>query len=385
MQNETTGQIESNRFEQGLPAADPTVAVFDEEGRGPIRRVQHFLHAYPTMIPFIILVLSVLIFSFFAGSRFFAPLNLSLVLQQVTIIAILGIAQTLIILTAGIDLSVGAIMVLSSIVMGRLAVESGVPVWLSFPIGLFTGIACGWVNGILVTRLRLPPFIVTLGTWSIFGALILFYSRSETIRQQDVQDVAAFLQWTGYALNDGLRDVYAFARETMGSETWPDWQFRFSGARVTYGSILMILLAFVVWYMLNRTAFGRHVHATGDDPDSARLAGINTDRVLLAVYTLAGLICAIGGWVLIGRIGAVSPLSGATANLDSITAVVIGGTSLFGGRGSIIGTLIGALIVGVFRNGLALAGLDALWQEFAVGVLIIVAVALDQWIRRVSA
>ena len=147
----------------------------------------------------------------------------------------------------------------------------------------------------------------------------------------------------------------------------------------------MILLAIVVWYILNRTAFGRHIHATGDDPDSARLAGINTDRVLIAVYTLAGLICAIGGWVLIGRIGAVSPLSGATANLDSITAVVIGGTSLFGGRGSIIGTLIGALIVGVFRNGLALAGLDALWQEFAVGVLIIVAVALDQWIRRVSA
>ena len=124
--------------------------------------------------------------------------------------------------------------------------------------------------------------------------------------------------------------------------------------------------------------------ATGDDPDAARLAGINTNRTLLAVYTLAGLICAVGGWILIGRIGAVSPLGGQTANLDSITAVVIGGTSLFGGRGSIIGTLIGALIVGVFRNGLALAGLDALWQEFAVGVLIIVAVALDQWIRRVS-
>ena len=128
MQNETTGQVESNKFESVIPAVDPTVAVFDEEGRGPIRRLQHFLHAYPTMIPFFVLVLSVLIFSFFAGGRFFAPLNLSLVLQQVTIIAVLGIAQTLIILTAGIDLSVGAIMVLSSIVMGRLAVVSGVPV-----------------------------------------------------------------------------------------------------------------------------------------------------------------------------------------------------------------------------------------------------------------
>jgi fructose transport system permease protein len=269
--------------------------------------------------------------------------------------------------------------------MGRLAVVNGVPVEFSFPLGLLTGIACGWVNGILVTRLKLPPFIVTLGTWSIFGALILFYSRSETLRQQDVEAVAAFLQWTGYALNDGLRGVYGFFKGSFGSESWPEWQFRFGGARITYGSILMIIIAVVVWYTLNRTAFGRHIYATGDDPDAARLAGINTDRVLVAVYTIAGLICAIGGWVLIGRIGAVSPLAGQMSNLDSITAVVIGGTSLFGGRGSIIGTLIGALIVGVFRNGLALAGLDALWQEFAVGVLIIVAVALDQWIRRVSA
>jgi fructose transport system permease protein len=384
MQNQSDARVESNSFESALPASDPTVAVFEETGRGPLRRLQHFLHAYPTMVPFFILVLAVVIFSFFAGSRFFAPLNLSLVLQQVTIIAILGIAQTLIILTAGIDLSVGAIMVLSSIVMGRLAVESGVPVYLAFPLGLATGLACGWVNGVLVTKLRLPPFIVTLGTWSIFAALILFYSKSQTIRQQDVEAAAAFLQWTGYALNDGLRDVYGYFRGTVGSETWPEWTFRFSGARITYGSILMLVLALGVWYMLNRTAFGRHIYATGDDPDSARLAGINTDRVLLGVYTIAGVICAIAGWVLIGRIGAVSPLSGATANLDSITAVVIGGTSLFGGRGSIIGTLIGALIVGVFRNGLALAGLDALWQEFAVGVLIIVAVALDQWIRRVS-
>jgi fructose transport system permease protein len=147
----------------------------------------------------------------------------------------------------------------------------------------------------------------------------------------------------------------------------------------------MLALAALVWYVLNRTAFGRHVYATGDDPEAARLAGISTTRTLLAVYGLAGLICGVAGWILIGRIGAVSPLAGQTANLDSITAVVIGGTSLFGGRGSIIGTLIGALIVGVFRDGLALYGLDNLWQEFTVGVLIIVAVTIDQWVRRISA
>ena len=146
---------------------------------------------------------------------------------------------------------------------------------------------------------------------------------------------------------------------------------------------MMIALFGLVWYALNWTAWGKHVYATGDDPAAARLAGIRTDRVLLSVYVVAGVICAIGAWALIGRIGSVSPQAGMTANLDSITAVVIGGCSLFGGRGSIIGTLIGALVVGVFRNGLALAGVDVLWQEFTVGLLIIVAVGMDQWIRKV--
>ena len=335
-------------------------AAFEVTDRTWFRRLHQFLHDNPTVVPFIVLLLAVALFSAIVGRRFFHPFNLSLVLQQVTIIAILGSAQTLIILTAGIDLSVGAIMVLSSVVMGRLAVLSGVPIELAFLLGLIVGVACGAVNGMLVTLLKLPPFIVTLGTWSIFGALNLWYSQSETIRQQDVENAAPFLQWLGTA-------------------------FRLWGARLTYGSLLMIALAALIWYMLQRTAFGRHIHATGDDPDAARLAGINVSRVVIAVYTIAGLICSVAGWALIGRIGAISAISGGTANLDSITAVVIGGTSLFGGRGSIVGTLVGALIVGVFRNGLALAGANALWQEFAIGLLIITAVAIDQWIRKVSA
>ena len=327
---------------------------------GTLRRLHALLHDNPTIVPFIVLLLAVALFSAIVGRRFFHPFNLSLVLQQVTIIAIVGTAQTLVILIAGIDLSVGAIMVLASVVMGRLGVLDGVPIILAFPLGLLVGVACGATNGALVALLRLPPFIVTLGTWSIFGALNLWYSQSETIRQQEVEAAAPFLQFLGTA-------------------------FRFWGARLTYGSLLMLALAALVWYLLQRTAFGRHVHATGDDPDAARLAGIDVTRVVVGVYTLAGLICAVAGWALIGRIGAISAISGGTANLDSITAVVIGGTSLFGGRGSIIGTLIGALIVGVFRNGLALAGANALWQEFAIGLLIIVAVAIDQWIRKVAA
>lgn len=358
MSDDGTG---SAMAERGLVGSNQTVASFEEHAPSILRQIQGFLHAYPTAIPFIVLVVGILIFSVAAGGRFFAPFNLSLVLQQVTIIGVLGIAQTLVILTAGIDLSVGAIMILSSIVMGRLAVVLGVPVEIAFLLGLATGFLCGLINGMLVALVKLPPFIVTLGTWSIYGALVIFVSRSETIRSQDIAAAAPLLQWLGSKFRIG------------------------GGAVLTYGSILMILIAIGVWYLLNRTPFGRHVYATGDDPEAARLAGINTKRTLIAVYALAGFICAIAGWVTIGRIGAVSPLAGQNANLDAITAVVIGGTSLFGGRGSLVGTLVGALIVGVFRNGLALVGVDVLWQEFTVGLLIILAVTIDQWIRKIAA
>ncbi|MGC9958105.1 ABC transporter permease [Roseiarcus sp.] len=346
-------------FEKVLAAASTAQASFEEENLPLSRRIQRFLHLYPTTVPFVVLLLGLLLGCTVNYSHFVTGSNLSTVLTQVTIIGILGIAQTLVILTAGIDLSVGVIMVISSVVMGRLAVVDGVPILIAFPLGLICGLLCGWLNGSLVTRMQMPPFIVTLGTLSIIGALNTFYSQSETIREQDIEEKAPFLQLMGIPFNVG-------------------------SARIILASFLLIALAIVFWYVLNRTAYGRHIYATGDDPEAARLAGINTDGILLSVYTLAGLISAIAGWALIGRIGAISPTAGANGNLDSITAVVIGGTSLFGGRGSIIGTLIGALIVGVFRSAVSLAGLDVLWQEFAIGVLIIVAVALDQWIRRVS-
>jgi fructose transport system permease protein len=375
-------------FETSLTSAPAAVASFEEQQAGTMRRLQNFLHQFPTTIPFLVLVIGIaaftiplprlldgeLQFAALAGTRFFSAFNLSLILQQVTIIAVLGTAQTLVILTAGIDLSVGVIMILCSVVMGRTCVVYGVPLWIAFPLGLLTGLLCGLVNGLIVTLLRLPPFIVTLGTWSIFGALNVFYSRSETIRAQDIEAAAPFLQWTGTIIKP-----YDLLNGVGLDLTW------LKGSVITYGSLLMVLLAVAIWYILNRTAFGRHVYASGDDPDAARLAGINVNGTLVAVYAVAGFVCAVGAWVLIGRIGGVSPQAGQTANLDSITAVVIGGTSLFGGRGSIVGTLIGALIVGVFRNGLALSGLDVLWQDFTVGVLIIVAVTLDQWIRKIAA
>ena len=368
-------------FEKVLVAAATDQASFEEEQLPPLRHLQRFLHLYPTTVPLVVLFVGLLLGVTVNFSHFVTGSNLSTILTQMTIIGLVGIAQTLVILTGGIDLSVGVIMTISSVVMGRIGIIEGPPaimavadyvglnpspeavadcaVGIGFLLGLLCGVVCGFLNGTLVTRLKMPPFIVTLGTLSIIGAIKTFYSQSDTIRAQDVQSKAPFLQLMGVP-------------------------FHVSGARIILASFLLIALAFVIWYVLNRTAYGRHVYATGDDPEAARLAGIDTDRILLSVYVLAGLISAIAGWALIGRIGAISPIAGESANLDSITAVVIGGTSMFGGRGSIIGTLIGALIVGVFRSAVSLAGLDVLWQEFAIGVLIIVAVALDQWIRRLS-
>ncbi len=376
-------------FEATLNKADSAVASFAEDDKSFVHVLRGFLRNYPTAIPALVLIVSVAAFGLIdqllnERANFMTPGTLSTVLKQVTVVGIVAIAQTIVILTAGIDLSVAAILVLSSVIMGKLAVEfdmggaiisslptatqTYVPVFLTdnlsaiiaILIGLFFGALMGLINGLLVTKVKLPPFIVTLGTVSIFEAIKLWYSGSQSVRGADITLEAPLLLWFGKAFN-------------------------FWGATLTYGGIALIVLAVIVWFILSQTAWGRHVHAIGDDPESAMLAGIQTNRVLIGVYTLAGLICAFGGWVAIGRVGSVSPIGFTTANLDSITAVVIGGTSLFGGRGSIAGSVIGAMIVGVFSTGLSVAArVDDYWQTFAAGCLVLIAVALDQWLRRAS-
>jgi fructose transport system permease protein len=318
-------------------------------------RLQHLLHGNPTLGPLAVLLVAIVAFAI-ANQRFFSAPNLSLVLAQVTVIAVLALGQTLIILTAGIDLSVGAIAVFSSILMATFATKMGMPGILALLLGLVAGTAMGALNGFLVTRIKLPPFIVTLGTLSIFFSLNSVVSNSETVRGSDMPGL---MTWTGTTIPIG-------------------------NFRLTYGSIIMLLLFAGFFYALSSTAWGKHVYATGDDIESARLAGIRTNRVLFSVYTVAGLLYAVGAWILIGRLASASPNVGVDYNLDSITAVVLGGTSLFGGRGGVLGTLIGALIVGVFRNGLQLAGVEVVWQGFAIGLLVLVAVSLDQWIRKVK-
>ena len=348
----------SSEFEVDLDAADKSAASFARDDRSIDHILRGILRRNPTIIPAMVLLFSVICFGIIAPN-FMSPGVLSLVLKQVTVTGVVAIAQTLIILTAGIDLSVGAIMVLSSMIMGRLAVDFGIPPFFAVTISLFFGALMGWVNGVLVTIVKLPPFIVTLGTLSVFTALLLWYSGSQSIRGADIREMAPSLLFFGHSL-------------------------RFGGFVLTYGGLALIGLALVIWYLLNHTAWGRHVHAIGDDPDAAMLFGIKINRTLISVYALAGLICGFAGWVAAGRVGSISPIGFSDINLASITAVVIGGTSLFGGRGSILGSVLGAMIVGVFNTGLSLAGVDDYWQMFAAGNLVLIAVALDQWLRRAT-
>ncbi len=344
-----------------------TVAEFEEHHKGFMSRVQHALHVTPSLVPLIVLLASLILFGILLGQRFFSPFALTLILQQVQIVGIVAAAQSLVILTAGIDLSVGAIMVLSSVVMGQFTFRYGIPAPVAVACGLAVGTLCGFINGWLVSRMKLPPFIVTLGTWQIFLATNFLYSANETIRAQEIEAEAPILQLFGYTFKIGADEAGR------------------GGATFTIGVVFMVLLVAVMAYVLRNTAWGRHVYAVGDDPEAAQLSGVNVKGTLISVYMLSGLICAFAGWALIGRIGSVSPTSGVEANIESITAVVIGGISLFGGRGSIAGALFGALIVGVFSLGLRLLGADAQWTYFFIGVLIIAAVAVDQWIRKVSA
>ena len=299
----------------------------------------------PIMGPLVALILATIFFTT-QSDKFLTGANFSLIMQQVMVVGTLAIGQTLVILTAGIDLSNGMIMALSSILTTGLAVRSGVNPILAVLIGMAVCIVFGLINGGLVTGIGLPAFIVTLGTYNIVFALVRIYTTSTVT---------------------SLPDILLFLGRT----------FNVGGTEVSYGSVVMIILFIIAWYVLRSTPVGRSVYAVGDNPEAARLAGINTNRVLLGVYTIAAVTYGIAGLLLMSRTGVGDPNAGADANLNSITAVVIGGVSLLGGRGHIMGTLIGALIVGVFRNGLQLMGIPSIYQTLITGILVIAAVSVD--------
>jgi fructose transport system permease protein len=311
--------------------------------------------AAPTVGPFLALLLAMAFFSY-KSENFLQGQNLSLVLQQVMVVGVLAIGQTFVILTAGIDLSCGTVMAFGQIVMTKLAVAEGVDPLLAIALGIGACVGFGLLNGVFVAGVRLPAFIVTLGTLNIAFALTHVYSNDETYSELP-------------------SELLYFGRV-----------FTIGGTDVTYGVPAMFVLFGVAWYALTQTTWGRHVFAVGDNLEAARLMGIKTRRVLLSVYLVAGLTYGIAAMLLVARTELGDPNAGQTTeNLDAITAVVLGGTSLFGGRGTVIGTLIGAIVVGVFRNGLTLIGVEVVWQYFVTGILVILAVSVDQLTHRTRA
>ena len=300
--------------------------------------------------PVAALILAIIFFAT-QTNKFLTGTNFSLIVQQVMVVGTLAIGQTLVILTSGIDLSNGAVMALGSVIMTSLAVDYGVNPFLAVLLGILVCVLFGLLNGTLITLIRLPPFIVTLGTLNIAFALTHIYT-SQTIT--------------------GLPPFITFFGNT----------FRVGATAITYGSVLVVLLYLFVWFVLRSTPGGRYIYAVGDNPEAARLAGISTTRLLIAVYSIAAFSYGIAALLLAARTGVGDPQAGQDDNLNSITAVVLGGTSLFGGRGNILGTLIGALIVGVFRNGLTLMGISTLYQSLITGILVIAAVSIDQLSHR---
>jgi fructose transport system permease protein len=308
------------------------------------------LFRYQFVGPLVALLLAATVFSV-GTTTFLRPSNISLILQQSMVVGTLALGQTLIMLIAGIDLAVGAIMILGTLVAAMYA-SSGGNVVIALLLLFVTCTTLGTISGLMVARLNLPPFIVTLGLLSAIGAGSRLYSNYQS-----------------YPAAPGLL-------------TLPGDGLATGGAVLNLGIGMWVGLTLVAAYVLTQTAVGRHIYAIGDNPEAARLAGINVKRMVVLVYATAGLIYAFAGWISLGRIPIVDTSGYATANLDSITAVVIGGTSLFGGRGSVIGTLFGALIVSVLANGLTQAGIDSNYQQIATGLLVIAAVAVDQIVRR---
>jgi fructose transport system permease protein len=331
------------------PAAEQEAPAAPDTSGTRAATITDRIYRNPVLGPLGALIILIIAFSILT-ENFLSVDNTSLILQQSVVVGTLALGQTIIILTGGIDLANGAIMVLGSLVIAKLA--AGGDQWWAMFVGLLLCALLGAISGLLVSRLGLPPFIVTLGMLTILQAASRLYTK-ETLLVDD--GPLTFLSKGGYL---------------------------FGQFQITVGVVVVLLSVAVLHFVLTRTSWGRHVYAVGNNDLAAKRTGINVQRVLLSVYVLAGVLYFLAALQAFGRSPATSPNAFPTANLDTITAVVIGGTSLFGGRGTVLGSYLGALIVLVLQSGLTQAGIDPLYQNIVTGVLVIAAVALDSITRR---
>ncbi|HEY5777090.1 MAG TPA: ABC transporter permease [Terrimicrobiaceae bacterium] len=299
--------------------------------------------------PLIGLVLLCVIFSL-TTDVFLTWRNALNVIDQITVLGILAIGMTAVIVIGGIDLSVGSVLAFSMMMMGWLYQAVGVPLGLAIAAGLVAGTACGVVNGLLITKAKLPPFIATLTMMSV---------------------------------GRGLANIITEGRQIVG---YPDWFTNLSTVRhfgfLSVTVAIFIVLALISWAVLRYTTLGRSLYAIGGSAEVARLAGIPVQKLTIAVYALSGLLAGLASVALACRLNSSQPSAGTGYELDTIAAVVIGGASLNGGVGGIRGTVVGVLIIGVLRNGLNLSGVSPFVQQIVIGVVIALAVAADTFRRR---
>ncbi len=303
-----------------------------------------YMSELTTVIALIILMAVITIIN----SNFLTANNLLNLLLQVTSNALIAFGMTFVILTGGIDLSVGSILALSSALTAGL-LGSGMPVTLAILISLILGCILGVMNGLLISYGKLAPFIVTLATMTIFRGATLVYTN-------------------GNPITKGLSDTFLF-------------QFLGQGyiVGIPFPVIIMFIVFIILYVLLHKTAFGKSVYAIGGNEKAAYISGVKLNKVKIIIYSISGIMASISGLIITSRLSSAQPTAGASYEMDAIAAVVLGGTSLSGGKGRILGTLIGALIIGVLNNGLNIIGVSAFWQQVVKGVVILIAVLIDRF------
>lgn len=274
--------------------------------------------------------------------------NLLNVAQQTSINAIIAVGMTFVIITAGIDLSVGSLVAFSGVVLASV-LQAGVPLPIAILVGLGVGLSCGMINGLLITQGRIPPFISTLGMMSVARGAALLYTKGRPV--------------SGFSEN---------FRYLATGEIF----------HIPVPVIIMGVVYIIAHFVLNRTKLGRYAYAIGGNEEAAILSGINVKLYKTMVYALCGMLSGLAALILTARLNSAQPIAGNMYELDAIAATVIGGTSLMGGEGTVLGTLIGALIMGVLRNGLNLLGVSSFIQQIVIGSVIIIAVLLDMALKK---
>ena len=296
-------------------------------------------------------LLGLMIFFSFASPAFMQTDNMVGILQATAVNGVLAIACTFVIITSGIDLSVGTVMTFCSVMAGVFMTYWGLPLWIGVIGAIFFGAFCGFLSGFMIAKMKIPPFIATLGMMLLTKGLALVISGTKPI----------------YFENEALPEI---SLDSLIGEVIP-------ALPIPNGVLIMFVLAIAATFILNKTILGTYTFALGSNEEAVRLSGVNTDRWKIIVYSFAGGICGIAGLLMASRLNSAQPALGQGYELDAIAAVVIGGTSLSGGSGTILGTIIGAFIMSVLTNGLRIMSVAQEWQIIVTGVIIILAVYAD--------